>query len=75
MVKNSSRRLCALLTETAPIRRLPMTVVRQLVRYYGDWRHSRDILNDVVEIAGRSQSRLLRSTAQAAGPMNSYRTQ
>lgn len=72
MVKNSSRRLCALLTETAPLRRLPTTVIRQLVRYYGDWRRSRDILNEVTET---SQSRFFTSTAPAVGRMNSFRTQ
>ncbi len=34
-----------MLTEAAPIRSLPTGVIHQLVRYYGDWRRSRDLLN------------------------------
>jgi hypothetical protein len=72
MIKKSSRRLCALLTEAVPLRRLPSTVIRQLVGYYGDWRRSRDILNEVVE-AGHS-SRFF-TAGPTAGRMNSYRAQ
>jgi hypothetical protein len=45
MKKSATRSLRSLLTEAAPIRHLPASVVRQLVGYYGDWRRSRDILN------------------------------
>jgi|GEM_PF-1881398 len=38
--------LRSLMREAAPLGRLPVLVVRQLVGYYGDWRRSRDILND-----------------------------
>ncbi|MBS1913318.1 MAG: hypothetical protein JST22_15120 [Bacteroidetes bacterium] len=56
--------LRSLLTESAPLRRLPVTVVRQLVGYYGDWRRSRDILNDVVDtnMPGRMSSILRRAS-------------
>ncbi len=49
MKKSAPGSLRALLTEAAPIRHLPAGVIRQLVGYYGDWRHSRDILNDAGE--------------------------
>lgn len=38
--------LASLLREAAPLGRIPILVARQLVSYYGDWRRSRDILND-----------------------------
>lgn len=37
--------------EAAPLGRLPVLVLRQLVGYYGDWRRSRDILNDAADTA------------------------
>jgi hypothetical protein len=49
MKKSAKRSLRSLLTEAAPIRHLPASVVRQLVGYYGDWRRSRDILSDAGE--------------------------
>jgi hypothetical protein len=41
--------LRSLLTEAAPILVLPPHVLQQLVGYYGDWRRSRDILNETAE--------------------------
>lgn len=52
MKKSAARSLRSLLTEAAPIRSLPAGVVRQLVGYYGDWRRSRDILNEAGSDAG-----------------------
>lgn len=74
MKKSGTRSLRSLLTEAAPIRYLPAGVVRQLVGYYGDWRRSRDILNDADETAASSHlSRLFKTSL--SGSSGSYRTQ
>ena len=49
MKESRSSSLRSLLTETAPILILPQHVLQQLVGYYGDWRRSRDILNEAAE--------------------------
>ncbi|MEP7218267.1 MAG: hypothetical protein ABI876_05095 [Bacteroidota bacterium] len=74
MKKNPSSSLRSLLTEATPLRRLPAGVVRQLVGYYGDWRRSRDILNEADE---SSTSRLARLFARPSlsSTSSSYRAQ
>ena len=49
MKESRSSSLRSLLTEAAPILVLPENVLQQLVGYYGDWRRSRDILNETAE--------------------------
>lgn len=73
MKKSAIRSLRSLLTEATPIRRLPAGVVRQLVGYYGDWRRSRDILNDAGEPA-HGLSRFLARTSRP-NSTSSYRAQ
>jgi hypothetical protein len=76
MRKSATRSLRSLLTASEPIRRLPVGVVRQLVGYYGDWRRSRDIMNNVDEAAAsHSIPRLLMPKASMPGSSNSYRAQ
>ena len=60
MKKSAQGSLRSLLTEAAPLRRLPDGVIRQLVGYYGDWRRSRDILNDADESTGSLLPRLFK---------------
>jgi hypothetical protein len=50
--KTASLSLRSMLTESTPILSLPAVVIQQLVGYYGDWRRSRDILNDADEAGG-----------------------
>ncbi len=47
MKKAARSLLLSLLTGSAPVRRLPARVVQQLVGYYGDFRRSRDIMNEL----------------------------
>jgi hypothetical protein len=74
MKKSATRSLRSLLTAAAPIGRLPAGVIRQLVGYYGDWRLSRDILNDIDEASSHSLPRLIASNASLPGTSNSYPT-
>jgi len=75
MKKSGIRSLRSLLTEAAPIRHLPAGVVRQLVGYYGDWRHSRDILNDAGEASGSHRLPRLFKFPSLSDSSRSYRTQ
>jgi hypothetical protein len=52
-----SSSLRSLLTETAPILVLPPRVLQQLVGYYGDWRRSRDILNEAADESPSAERR------------------
>ncbi|MBK8912315.1 MAG: hypothetical protein IPM61_13415 [Chlorobi bacterium] len=45
----ASLTLRSLLTENAPLRGLSARVIGQLVRYYGNWRHSRDLISNLDE--------------------------
>lgn len=75
MKKSGMHSLRSMLTESAPIRHLPVGVVRQLVGYYRDWRRSSDILNDADDTAASFRgSRLLKFPALSASP-RTYRTQ
>jgi len=75
-MKNSGKRsLRSLLTEADPIGRLPVGVVRQLVGYYGDWRRSRDILNNADEAGVSSRLPRLFKFPSLSGSSSSYRTQ
>ncbi len=75
MKKEVSRRLRSFVRETIPDFRLPMYVVRQLVGYYGDWRRSRDILNDIDSGRSVKDSLTLRSERQFTNTRNTYRVQ
>jgi hypothetical protein len=75
MKKTAVRSLRSLLTEAAPIFRLPPRVLQQLVGYYGDWRRSRDILNDADEASTSHQlPRLFMHGSSFSSTSNSYRS-
>jgi hypothetical protein len=76
MKKSASGSLRSLLTESAPLRQLPVGVVRQLVGYYGDWRRSRDILNDAAsEPPAASPLQYLFRRGTISNSSRSYRAQ
>jgi len=75
MKKSAVRSLRSLLTEAAPIRRLPVSVVKQLVGYYGDWRRSRDILNDADETLAATRRGRLFSRHSLPNSPSSFRAQ
>jgi hypothetical protein len=75
MKKSATRSLRSLLTEAAPIRHLPASVVRQLVGYYGDWRRSRDILNDADEQSAAGPRRWFFNRPSLPNSSSSYRAQ
>ncbi len=75
MKKSGIRSLRSMLTESAPIRPLPMGVVRQLVGYYRDWRQSRDILNDADDAMLSSRRPRLFKLSTLSGSSRTYRTQ
>lgn len=71
--KTASLSLRSMLTEATPILSLPAVVIQQLVGYYGDWRRSRDILNDADEASGpHPLSVPLASKSHYAGSAGSF---
>jgi hypothetical protein len=75
MKKSAARSLRSLLTEAAPIRRLPASVVRQLVGYYGDWRHSRDILSEAGESGAAARRHFFFNRPSLPNSPSSFRAQ
>lgn len=62
----TSLTLRSLLTEAAPMRGLPTRVIQQLVRYYGDWRRSRDLISNLDEISNAAQPVVRKNSSSGA---------
>lgn len=71
----ASLTLRSLLTESAPMRGLPIRVIQQLVRCYGDWRRSRDVISRLDESGSGAQPVAGRNTSGgAAGYFHTLRS-
>ena len=70
----ASLTLRSLLTETTPMRGLPSRVIQQLVRYYGDWRRSRDLISRLDESAAAAQPAARKNGGGAASYFHTLRS-
>lgn len=48
------------------MRGLPTRVIQQLVRYYGDWRRSRDLISNLDEISNAAQPVVRKNSSSGA---------